>query len=174
MHANGVAQMSEGINFSDGLGRCVLMAGMPCALGTRLGPSGKRAAHASSSSPRSSSSSLCCRYANPRELTLVERMAYYDSAQGAGAGREYYTNLCMKAVNQSVGRAIRHRNDYAAIVLADSRFAKAAVKERLPKWIAGGLRVPPTHADGIAAVRSFFGGRAEEQRRIEAARKGAE
>ena len=100
-------------------------------------------------------------------------MAYYDSAQGAGAGREYYTNLCMKAVNQSVGRAIRHRNDYAAIVLADARFAKAAVKERLPKWIAGGLRVPPTHADGIAAVRSFFGGRAEEQRRIEAARKGA-
>ena len=174
MHAVGVAQMSEGINFSDGLGRCVLMAGMPCAIGTRLGPSGKRAAHASSSSPRSSSSSLCCRYANPRELTLVERMAYYDSAQGAGAGREYYTNLCMKAVNQSVGRAIRHRNDYAAIVLADARFAKAAVKERLPKWIAGGLRVPPTHADGIAAVRSFFGGRAEEQRRIEAARKGAE
>ena len=168
-------KMSEGINFSDGLGRCVLMAGMPCALRTRLGPTARaRGPHASSSSPRSSSSSLHCRYANPRELTLVERMAYYDSAQGAGAGREYYTNLCMKAVNQSVGRAIRHRNDYAAIVLADARFAKAAVKERLPKWIAGGLRVPPTHADGIAAVRSFFGGRAEEQRRIEAARKGAE
>ena len=134
-------KMSEGINFADGLGRCVLMVGLP--------------------------------FANPSEITLQERMAHLDATQGKGAGREYYTNLCMKAVNQSVGRAIRHRNDYAAIVLADARFAKAAVKERLPKWIAGGLRVPPTHADGIAAVRSFFGGRAEEQRRIEAARKGA-
>jgi chromosome transmission fidelity protein 1 len=28
----------------------------------------------------------------------------------------------MKAVNQSVGRAIRHREDYAAIIFLDHRF----------------------------------------------------
>ena len=57
-------KMSEGINFSDRLGRCVVMVGMP--------------------------------YANPSELTLQERMAYLDQVQGKGAGREYYSNLCMK------------------------------------------------------------------------------
>ena len=66
-------KMSEGINFADGLGRCVVMVGMP--------------------------------FANPSELTLCERMAHLDSTQGAGAGREYYTNLCMKAVNQSIGES---------------------------------------------------------------------
>ena len=42
-------------------------------------------------------------------LTPQEKMAYLDSVQGKGAGGEYFTNSCMKAVNQSIGRAIRHR-----------------------------------------------------------------
>ena len=92
-------KMSEGINFSDELARCVVMVGLP--------------------------------YANPTDLTLQERMAYVEGAQGAGAGREYYTNLCMKAVNQSIGRAIRHIGDYATVILADARFAKPAVRR---KW----------------------------------------
>ena len=36
-------------------------------------------------------------YANPQELSLQEKMAHLDRAQGSGSGREYYTNLCMKA-----------------------------------------------------------------------------
>jgi chromosome transmission fidelity protein 1 len=35
--------------------------------------------------------------------------------------KQYLENLCMKAVNQSIGRVIRHRGDYAAIVLVDCR-----------------------------------------------------
>ncbi len=82
-------KMSEGINFSDELGRCVVMVGLP--------------------------------FPNARSLELKEKMSHLDSTVGQGAGRLHYENLCMKAVNQSVGRAIRHKGDYAAIILADHR-----------------------------------------------------
>ena len=132
-------KMSEGINFADGLGRCVVMVGLP--------------------------------YAHPSELTLVEKMAHLDATQGAGAGREYYTNTCMKAVNQSIGRAIRHIGDYATIVLCDERFAKQGVRSRLPKWIGDRLQVSGGCEQAVGTVRTFFAARAAEQLRIEEGRR---
>ena len=49
-----------------------------------------------------------------------------DTAGPSTAGREYYEDLCMKAVNQCIGRVIRHSTDWAAIVLADVRWATPA------------------------------------------------
>ena len=70
------------------------------------------------------------------------------SAQG---GREYYSNLCMKAVNQCVGRVIRHRGDWAAVLLVDARWVALA----LPSWgapAAGWLaRKRPVPAGGSCA-----------------------
>lgn len=37
-------------------------------------------------------------------------------------GRDYYEDLCFKAVNQCVGRVVRHKGDYAAVVLLDARW----------------------------------------------------
>jgi chromosome transmission fidelity protein 1 len=70
-------------------------------------------------------------YPNPEDPELQERMRFLDRQQAQtgnpptgsiSAGREYYEDLCMKAVNQCVGRVIRHSNDWAAIVLADMRY----------------------------------------------------
>ncbi|RLN71130.1 hypothetical protein BBJ28_00000195 [Nothophytophthora sp. Chile5] len=127
-------KMSEGINFSDDLARCVVMVGMP--------------------------------YPNARSAELVEKMAFLDKRQ-PGSGRQFYESLCMKAVNQSIGtfpvgchgqkiaslilfvcvdagRAIRHQNDYASILLVDHRYSSPLVRKRLPEWIQ--KRVQPATA----------------------------
>ncbi|XP_076952036.1 uncharacterized protein LOC143625638 [Bidens hawaiensis] len=131
-------KISEGINFSDGLGRCIVMVGLP--------------------------------YPSPSDIELMERVKHIDRIGDlkkdsnvtcfsgdtqAGfevlrscknRGREYYENLCMKAVNQSIGRAIRHINDYAAILLVDTRYTSDATKKsfshptnKLPNWIKNRL-----------------------------------
>jgi chromosome transmission fidelity protein 1 len=83
-------------------------------------------------------------YPNPSDPELQERMRFLDAAAKAGrpgvGGREYYDNLCMNAVNQCVGRVIRHREDFAAVVLADARYAQQRASgpppvQKLPKWI---------------------------------------
>lgn len=117
--------MSEGINFSDDLARCVIVVGLP--------------------------------YPNPSDPELVERMNYLDhrntssnnstssshttsstavvSSTITNAGREYYENITMRAVNQAIGRSIRHAKDYATIVLLDTRYTNIRVRSKLPGWI---------------------------------------
>ena len=41
----------------------------------------------------------------------------------------------MRAVNQALGRVIRHRNDYGAVLLADERFLGAGIKSQLSLWL---------------------------------------
>ncbi|RCH82838.1 ATP-dependent DNA helicase chl1, partial [Rhizopus stolonifer] len=81
-------KMSEGINFSDNLGRGVIMIGLP--------------------------------FANRNSVELQEKMKYTKNhtahmSNNYDGGVEYYENLCMRGVNQSIGRAIRHKGDYATI-----------------------------------------------------------
>ena len=64
------------------------------------------------------------------------------AAASSSPGRQHYEDLCMKAVNQCVGRVIRTRTDWAAIVLADVRWSAPAGSHRhaLPAWIQQALR----------------------------------
>jgi chromosome transmission fidelity protein 1 len=106
-------KLSEGINFSDDLARCVIVFGLP--------------------------------YPNIKSQDIKLKMKYYDSLyerkESSFKGDDYYENMCMKAVNQSIGRAIRHKNDYASIILVDSRYAREKIQNKLPTWIkASGIK----------------------------------
>ena len=87
----------------------------------------------------------------------------------------HYENLCMKAVNQSVGRAIRHKEDYAAILFLDHRlvlllvrttsnqlsyrYSRPNIISQLPGWISRHLRVVDRFGPTIPQIRSFFKGK---------------
>ncbi|MCJ1285066.1 ATP-dependent DNA helicase chl1 [Xylographa opegraphella] len=132
-------KMSEGINFSDKLGRGVVVVGLP--------------------------------FPNIHTAEWKAKLEYIESAtlsrggnaaDGKVAGRQFYENACMRAVNQSVGRAIRHQNDYATIVMLDRRYNTPRIQEKLPAWIQKSLR----NRDGkeqfpeiLSSVAGFFEGK---------------
>ncbi|XP_058660429.1 ATP-dependent DNA helicase DDX11 [Ammospiza caudacuta] len=124
-------KMSEGINFSDDLGRCVIMVGMP--------------------------------YPNIKSPELQEKMTWLDKtmprAGGQAPSRVLIENLCMKAVNQSIGRAIRHQKDFASIVLLDHRYARPAIFNKLPQWIRERTQVKPAFGSAFAELRKFHRGK---------------
>ncbi|KAF2436023.1 putative DNA helicase [Tothia fuscella] len=131
--------LSEGINFSDRLGRAVIVIGLPF-------PNAHTAewkAKMEYISQKASSSSG--ENGKPR-----------GEAAGREAAREFYENATMRAVNQAVGRAIRHKDDYAVILLVDRRYGGERIQKKLPGWIKGSLR-KPDKVDGIArGLREFF------------------
>ena len=119
-------KMSEGINFSDRLGRCVVIVGLPFPNINSAEWKAKIEYIESSTLSRLDSSI---------EVIANDEMR----RRSKEAGREFYENACMRAVNQSVGRAIRHREDYAAILMIDKRFGNPRIRGKLPGWIQEGL-----------------------------------
>ena len=114
--------LSEGINFSDKLGRCVVLIGMP--------------------------------YLNKNDLEVAVKMEYHDLKSVDYSGREFYENACHIAVNQSIGRAIRHSRDFAAIILIDSRHA--ASRQRRPAWMLRSFVEQAPYGSMLGMVRKFF------------------
>ncbi|XP_010254122.1 PREDICTED: ATP-dependent DNA helicase DDX11 [Nelumbo nucifera] len=134
-------KISEGINFSDGMGRCVVMVGLPYPNPSDLELM-ERIKHIDGLGVSNNSSTPKISVSNESSYADMVQVGF-DILKGCKRrGREYYENLCMKAVNQSIGRAIRHINDYAAILLVDARYASDLLKrsfshprDKLPKWI---------------------------------------
>ncbi|KAL9711123.1 ATP-dependent DNA helicase chl1 [Leucoagaricus gongylophorus] len=125
------AKLSEGLNFSDDLARAVIVIGLP--------------------------------FANLGSPELKERLKYVKQLEDKkgikkekgqkDAAADLYENMCMNAVNQSIGRAIRHKDDWASLILLDRRYASLVIQRKLPKWIGSKLFVP----DGFGQVMKLLG-----------------
>ena len=51
------------------------------------------------------------------------------------SGSEWYTQNAIKCVNQSLGRVIRHSNDYGSMLLIDSRYQNLLKQNYVSKWM---------------------------------------
>ncbi|KXJ89276.1 DNA repair helicase [Microdochium bolleyi] len=139
-------KMSEGINFSDRLGRCVVIVGLPYP--NINSPDWKaRIEYIESTTLKRlttppSDAAAAGEDAGNQPVTPPSWSPMPRSealAKAKQASRDFYENACMRAVNQSIGRAIRHKDDYASIVLVDRRYGTPRIRGKLPGWIQGGL-----------------------------------
>ncbi|KAF9778687.1 helicase C-terminal domain-containing protein [Thelephora terrestris] len=126
------AKLSEGLNFADDLARAVVMVGLP--------------------------------YPNASSPELKERLKYVSNlskqkGEKEDAGKELYENLCMNAVNQSIGRAIRHQKDWSSLVLVDTRYSSPRIQRKLPNWILPGVKITSTFGATMKALGEFYKGK---------------
>uniref|UniRef100_A0A3Q2Y0N9 Regulator of telomere elongation helicase 1 n=1 Tax=Hippocampus comes TaxID=109280 RepID=A0A3Q2Y0N9_HIPCM len=72
------------------------------------------------------------------------------------SGQEWYREQAFRAVNQAIGRVIRHKDDYGAIFLCDQRFKSRDVQSHLPAWLRPYVRSYDNFGNIIRDVCHFF------------------
>ena len=109
-------KLSEGVNLANDLARGLVVIGMPY--------------------PSLASVELQEKLRYLSNLKpLSDSVAQNDNETERDRGRRYYTSLCWRAINQTVGRCIRHAGDHAVCYLFDERYATKSLKNTLPHWM---------------------------------------
>lgn len=101
-------KVSEGLDFSDDNARAVITVGIP--------------------------------FPYVKDLQVELKQQYNDQhskSRGLLPGRQWYEIQAYRALNQALGRCIRHRNDWGALILVDDRFRSNPSRyiSGLSKWI---------------------------------------
>lgn len=123
-------KVSEGLDFADRAGRAVIVTGLP--------------------------------YPAYKDAKVRLKRLYLDELPRKPgikmlSGQEWYNQQAARAINQAIGRVIRHRGDYGAIILADARFAGANVRSQLSAWIRPYVQTYPSFGTFTGGLARFFG-----------------
>ncbi|KRY17128.1 Regulator of telomere elongation helicase 1 [Trichinella patagoniensis] len=70
-------------------------------------------------------------------------------------GSAWYVLDAVRVVNQAIGRVIRHRNDFGAIILADNRFSSWP-NYYYPNWLRQSAMAYKNFGDVVKALANFF------------------
>ncbi|KAL0973123.1 hypothetical protein UPYG_G00199270 [Umbra pygmaea] len=121
-------KVSEGLDFTDDNARAVVTIGIP--------------------------------FPNIKDLQVELKMKYNDQhcrAKGLLSGSRWYEVQAYRALNQALGRCIRHKNDWGALILVDERFGNNPNKyiSGLSKWVRNLVRHHDTFSGAIQSLVSF-------------------
>lgn len=86
------------------------------------------------------------------------RTTCQEEAPIALSGAEWYSQQAHRAVNQAIGRVIRHKADYGAILFLDSRFSEARNQQGVSKWIRPSFEADTGVGGAIQSLVKFFRG----------------
>lgn len=120
-------KVSEGLDFSDAKGRAVIVTGIP--------------------------------YPPFKDPKIILKKQYLQDNQKSGdflSGTEWYNQQASRAVNQALGRVIRHRKDFGAILLCDERFGNPLTIGQLSKWLRGRVVTSASFGEVQGGLARFF------------------
>ncbi|XP_030590571.1 regulator of telomere elongation helicase 1 isoform X2 [Archocentrus centrarchus] len=122
---------SEGLDFADTFGRGVIITGLPFP-------------------PKM----------DPRVILKMQFLDEMSRKKAPGlkylSGHEWYRQQAFRAVNQAIGRVIRHKEDYGAIFLCDQRFKYDDARAQLPSWVRSYVRLYDSFGNVVRDVSQFF------------------
>lgn len=98
-------KVSEGLDFADANARGVIVAGIP--------------------------------FPNVKDSKVDSKRKFNDTSMqrlGLLSGDTWYEQQAFRALNQAIGRCIRHRGDWGAIFLVDERFKQPKYQRGLSRW----------------------------------------
>ena len=112
---------SEGMNFKDDMARLVMVIGIPYAM--LYDPKVQ----------------LKKEFQDEFNKLLLKE----DKNKGIKkiSGSEWYSQNAIKCVNQSLGRVIRHSNDYGAMILIDTRYQYIVRKNYISLWMRNKCKI---------------------------------
>ncbi|XP_073944470.1 regulator of telomere elongation helicase 1 [Choristoneura fumiferana] len=121
-------KVSEGLDFADMNGRAVIITGLP--------------------------------FPPLKDPRIVLKKKYLEELRVNNrdflSGDEWYSLEATRAVNQAIGRVIRHQNDYGAILLCDSRFNSPKLKSQLSAWLRNHINVSNKFGETVSEICRFF------------------
>uniref|UniRef100_A0A8D9B2P9 DNA 5'-3' helicase n=1 Tax=Cacopsylla melanoneura TaxID=428564 RepID=A0A8D9B2P9_9HEMI len=129
-------KISEGIDFPDNCARSVISVGIP--------------------------------FPSVQDEKVKLKKVYNDThsqKKGLLKGGDWYQIQAFRALNQGLGRCIRHRKDWGAILLVDLRFN--SFQEKLSKWVRNQVQNSSTHASFMENLKTFVRRRIEIQQEEE-------
>ncbi|KAI3863649.1 hypothetical protein MKW92_053648 [Papaver armeniacum] len=124
-------KVSEGLDFADHAGRAVIIIGMPFAM--RNEPKVRL----------------------KREYMDQQALSQKNGQKGL-TGEEWYSQQASRAVNQAVGRVIRHRHDYGAIIFCDERFAYPNNQKQMSLWMQPHIKCYSKFGEAVFTLTRFF------------------
>ncbi|CAB4007235.1 regulator of telomere elongation helicase 1-like, partial [Paramuricea clavata] len=122
-------KVSEGVDFSDINGRAVIITGLP--------------------------------YPPTFDARVKLKQQFLDEMKNKRTfkgltGKEWYKQQASRAVNQAVGRVLRHKEDYGAILFCDERFTYSSTTAELPKWMKPYVHIYNNFGELQKQLRNFF------------------